>query len=175
MPARGDHSLRPSARVRGLNFCGRALKVSSTQSAIASGSGRLSNDMAISRPSVASSSTCILFVGSYGDLGVDFMLRVEKLGPCRRDIRLRKRSSRKFNNDYHGTLSSTEKPAREYLYYDRSKLLRSSSMSPEPLHQHHHQDDNSQHFAAERGAERSTSVVVSLVHCRRKCSPSSKR
>lgn len=40
MPAKGDHSLRPSARVRGLNLFGSALKVFRTQSAMASGSGR---------------------------------------------------------------------------------------------------------------------------------------
>lgn len=75
MPARGDHSLRPSARVRGLNFCGRALKVLSTQSAIASGCGISSKDMATDRPSVAYCHVFDFFSYCYGDLGVDLMLR----------------------------------------------------------------------------------------------------
>jgi len=39
MPAKGTHSRRPSARVRGLHFAGSALKAARTQSAIASGCG----------------------------------------------------------------------------------------------------------------------------------------
>lgn len=84
MPARGDHSLRPSARVRGLNFCGRALKVLSTQSAIASACSASSDGMVISRASVAYyriyASTLPY---SHGYSGVDLMLRVEKPGPSR--------------------------------------------------------------------------------------------